>query len=87
MRRRHAHSYLVAAVAACRRARTAATFASRSRESGATAVRCRAVEASRDPHSVLEDVEPVDDAVASGEYRRSVLPILVREALERLELS
>ena len=46
-----------------------------------------AVEASRDPQSVLEDVEPVDDAVASAEYRRTVLPVLVRQALERLELS
>jgi carbon-monoxide dehydrogenase medium subunit len=86
MRRRHAHSYLVAAVAAAERAddgelRVAVAGA------GATAVRCRAVEASRDPQSVLEDVEPVDDAVASAAYRRTVLPVLVRQALERLELS
>ena len=53
---------------------------------GGTAVRCRAVEASRDPQSVLEDVQPVDDAVASAAYRRDVLPVLVRQALERLEL-
>jgi aerobic carbon-monoxide dehydrogenase medium subunit len=85
MRRRHAHSYLVAAVAATEREdgelRVAVAGA------GATAVRCRAVEASHDPQSVLEDVEPVDDAVASAEYRRTVLPVLVRQALERLEPS
>jgi carbon-monoxide dehydrogenase medium subunit len=85
MRRRHAHAYLVAAVAATAledggdlRVAVAGT--------GVTAVRCRAVEASRDPQSVLEDVEPLDDAVASAAYRRSVLPVLVRQALERLEL-
>jgi len=44
------------------------------------------VEASRDPQAVLDDVDPVDDAVASAAYRRSVLPVLVRQALERLEL-
>jgi carbon-monoxide dehydrogenase medium subunit len=85
MRRRHAHSYLVAAVAAAERENGELRVAVAG--AGATAVRCRAVEASRDPESVLEDVEPVDDAVASAEYRRSVLPVLVRQALERLELS
>ena len=34
---------------------------------------------------VLEDVEPVCDAIASAAYRREVLPVLVRQALERLE--
>ena len=85
MRRRHAHSYLVAAVAAAERENGELRVAVAG--AGATAVRCRAVEASRDPQSVLEDVEPVDDAVASAEYRRTVLPVLVRQALERLELS
>jgi carbon-monoxide dehydrogenase medium subunit len=85
LRRRHAHSYLVGAVAACAREdgsdlRVAVAGAA------PTAVRCSAVEASRDPQSVLEDVEPVDDAVASAAYRRDVLPVLVRQALERLEL-
>lgn len=86
MRRRHAHSYLVAAVAVCAREdgsdlRVAVTGV------GPTAVRCGTVEGSRDPQSVLEDVEPVDDAVASAAYRRVVLPILVREALDQLELT
>jgi aerobic carbon-monoxide dehydrogenase medium subunit len=86
MRRRHAHSYLIAAVSA-----TTLSDGSDLRlavaGAGATAVRCRSVEASRDPHAVLDDVEPVDDAVASAAYRRSVLPVLVRQALERLELT
>ncbi len=86
MRRRHAHSYLVAAVAATARL-DGSDLRVAVAGTGATALRCRAVEVSRDPHSVLEDVEPVDDAVASGEYRRSILPVLVRQALERLELS
>ena len=54
---------------------------------GPVAVRCRSVEQSRDPRDVLKDLEPVDDAVASGAYRRSVLPKLVREALDQLELA
>ena len=32
-----------------------------------------------------KDVQPVDDAVASGAYRSAVLPKLVREALDELE--
>ena len=52
---------------------------------GPTAVRSRSVEQSREPASVLDDVEPVDDAVASAAYRAIVLPLLVREALDRLE--
>ena len=51
----------------------------------AMAVRCRSVESSRDPGDVLQDVEPVDDAVASAAYRRQVLPLLLRQALDRLE--
>jgi carbon-monoxide dehydrogenase medium subunit len=85
MRRRHAHSYLVAAVAAAEREDGELRVGVAG--TGATAIRCRAVEASRDPQSVLEDIETVDDAVASAEYRRTVLPVLVRQALERLELS
>lgn len=86
MRRRHAHSYAIASVAACARAdgsdlRVAVAGI------GPTAVRSRTVEATRDPSSVLDDVQPVDDAVASAAYRRTVLPLLVREALDRLELA
>jgi CO/xanthine dehydrogenase FAD-binding subunit len=86
LRRRHAHSYAIAAVVACARPdgsnlRIAVSGV------GPTAVRCSAVEASRDAADVLSDVEPVDDAVASAAYRRAVLPNLVREALDQLELT
>jgi carbon-monoxide dehydrogenase medium subunit len=86
LRRRHAHSYAIAAVVACVRPdgsdlRVAVSGV------GPTAVRCSAVEASRDAADVLSDVEPVDDAVASAAYRRAVLPKLVREALDQLELT
>ena len=67
------------------RARTAATCASASPGVGPTAVRSRAVEASRDAASVLDDVEPGDDAVATATTAGAVLPLLVREALDRLE--
>src|SRR5579872_1654711 len=84
LRRRHAHSYAIANVAACSRAdgsdlRVAVAGV------GPFAVRCRTVEQSRDAADVLGDVEPVDDAVASAAYRRAVLPKLVREALDQLE--
>ena len=52
---------------------------------GPTAVRARSVEQSRDAQDVLKDVQPIDDAVASAEYRRKILPLLVREALDNLE--
>jgi carbon-monoxide dehydrogenase medium subunit len=82
LRRRHAHSYSIATVAACLQGselRIAVTGV------GPTAVRCRTVEQSRNPEDVLADVTPVDDAVASGAYRRAILPKLVREALDQLE--
>jgi carbon-monoxide dehydrogenase medium subunit len=82
LRRRHAHSYSIATVAACSQGsdlRIAVTGV------GPTAVRCRTVEQSRNPDDVLQDVSPVDDAVASADYRRAVLPKLVREALDQLE--
>jgi carbon-monoxide dehydrogenase medium subunit len=85
LRRRHAHSYLVGAVAACAR-KDGSDLRVAVAGAAPTSVRCRAVERSRDPQAVLEDVEPVDDAVASAAYRRDVLPVLVRQALERLEL-
>lgn len=84
LRRRHAHSFAIAGVVACSRVdgsdvRIAVTGVS------PTAVRCRTVEGSRDASDVLQDVEPIDDAVASATYRRAVLPKLVRQALEQLE--
>ncbi len=65
LRRRHAHSYAIVGVAAAVRAdgsdlRVGVTGA------GPTAVRARTVEQSRNADDVLQDVEPVDDAVASS---------------------
>jgi len=82
MRRRHAHSYSIANVAASEadgelRIGVAGV--------GPTAVRARSVEQSRNPDDVLNDVTPVDDAVASAAYRRRILPLLVRRALDQLE--
>jgi carbon-monoxide dehydrogenase medium subunit len=82
LRRRHAHSYSIATVAACAQGdelRIAVTGVA------PTAVRCRTVEQSCNPDDVLQDVTPVDDAVASAAYRRAILPKLVREALDQLE--
>jgi carbon-monoxide dehydrogenase medium subunit len=86
LRRRHAHSYSIAAVVACARPDGSELRVAVSGV-GPTAVRCRTVEQSREPDDVLADVEPVDDAVASAAYRRVVLPKLVREALDQLERS
>jgi aerobic carbon-monoxide dehydrogenase medium subunit len=82
MRRRHAHSYSIANVAVCD-----GPDGLRIGVSGvaATAVRARSAEASRNPDDVLQDVQPVDDALASAEYRREILPLLVRRALDELE--
>jgi len=84
MRRRHAHSYSIANVAVCSSGGSLRIGVS---GASATAVRCRTVEGSGNPDDVLKDVEPIDDAVASAEYRRKVLPLLVRRALDRLESS
>jgi aerobic carbon-monoxide dehydrogenase medium subunit len=86
LRRRHAHSYAIAAVVACARP-DGSDLRIGVCGVGPTAVRCAAVEASRDAADVLTDVDPVDDAVASAAYRRAVLPKLVREALDQLELT
>ena len=51
---------------------------------GPSAVRAGTVEQSRNAEDVLKDVDPVDDAVASAEYRRKMLPVLVRRALEEV---
>ncbi len=83
-RRRHAHSYAIGAVAACSREDGSDLRVGVSGV-GPTAVRARSVEQSRDPAAVLADVTPLDDAVATAKYRSTVLPILVREALDRLE--
>ena len=84
LRRRHAQSYSIANVVACSRADGSELRIGVSGV-GPTAIRCRSVEQSREPSDVLGDVDPVDDAVASAAYRRSVLPKLVRQALDQLE--
>jgi len=84
MRRRHARSYAIANVAICSNADGIRVGVS---GIGPTAVRCRAVEQSRNADDVLKDVDPVDDAVASAEYRRKMLTVLVRRALDEVESS
>ena len=84
LRRRHAHSFSIAAVVACARPDGSDLRIGVSGV-GPTAVRCRTVEESRDAADVLSDVDPIDDAVASAAYRRAVLPKLVRDALDQLE--
>jgi carbon-monoxide dehydrogenase medium subunit len=82
MRRRHAHSYSIANVAVCE-----GDGVLRVAVSGVVspARRCTTVESSRNPDDVLRDVEPVDDALATAAYRREILPLLVRRALDELE--
>jgi carbon-monoxide dehydrogenase medium subunit len=84
LRRRHAQSYSIASVVACSRADGAELRIGVSGV-GPVALRCRTVEQSREPDDVLKDLDPVDDAVASAAYRLTVLPKLVREALDQLE--
>jgi carbon-monoxide dehydrogenase medium subunit len=81
LRRRHAHSYAIANVAVCSTGDGIRVGVS---GVGSSAVRARAVE-SRKAEDVLQDVDPVDDAVASAEYRRKMLVVLVRRALEEVE--
>jgi CO/xanthine dehydrogenase FAD-binding subunit len=82
MRRRHAHSYSIANVAVCER-----ESGLRVAVSGVVspARRCTTVESSRNHEDVLRDVDPVDDAIATAAYRREILPLLVRRALDELE--
>jgi carbon-monoxide dehydrogenase medium subunit len=82
LRRRHAHSYAIANVAACSTGDGLRIGVS---GVGSAAVRARAVEQSRNAEDVLEDVDPVDDAVATAEYRRKMLVLLVRRALDEVE--
>ena len=82
LRRRHAHSYSIANVAVCEHA-----DGLRVAVSGVVspARRCPSVESSRNPDDVLRDVDLVDDALATAAYRREILPVLVRRALDELE--
>jgi CO/xanthine dehydrogenase FAD-binding subunit len=84
MRRRHAHSYAIANVAICSTGDDLRVGVS---GVGSAAVRARTVEQSRSAEDVLKDVDPVDDAVASAEYRRKMLVVLVRRALDEVESS
>jgi carbon-monoxide dehydrogenase medium subunit len=81
MRRRHAHSYAIANVAVCSTGDGLRVGVS---GVGSAAVRARTVEQSRNPEDVLKDVDPVDDAVATAEYRRKMLVVLTRRALEEV---
>ena len=86
VRRPHAHAYTILAVAA---AETAVGLRVAIAGAGPRAVRATSVEqalaggASPEDagQKVLDDVDPQDDAVASGNYRRQVLPALVTRAL------
>jgi CO/xanthine dehydrogenase FAD-binding subunit len=84
MRRRHAHSYAIANVAACSTGDGIRIGVS---AVGAGAVRARAAETSRKAEDVLKDVTAVDDAVSSAAYRDKMLIVLVRRALDELENS
>ena len=90
VRRPHAHHYTIMAVSCVRadgQTRLAVTGA------GERAVRLRSVEAALaqgEPaeigaHKSLDDVDPLDDALASAWYRGRVLPTLVARALADLE--
>jgi CO/xanthine dehydrogenase FAD-binding subunit len=81
MRRRHAHSYAIANVAVCTTDDGIRVGVS---GVGSAAVRARAVEQSRAAEDVLKDVDPVDDAVATADYRRKMLIVLVRRALDEV---
>jgi CO/xanthine dehydrogenase FAD-binding subunit len=81
LRRRHAHSYAIANVAACSNGIGLRVGVS---GVGSSAVRASTVEQSRNAEDVLKDVDPVDDAVATAEYRRKMLVVLTRRALEEV---
>jgi carbon-monoxide dehydrogenase medium subunit len=82
MRRRHAHSFAVANVAVCA---TNGDLRIGISGVGPLALRARTVEQSGNADDVLADIDPVGDALASADYRRKMLPLLVRRALDQLE--
>ena len=82
VRRPHAHAYTIMRVCA---ARVGGVLRVAVSGAGPTAVRLRSVESDgADPARALDDVDPHDDALASSWYRRRVLPVLVRRALDDL---
>ena len=83
MRRRHAHSYAIANVAVCSTGDGLRVGVS---GVGPTAVRCRAVEQSRQRRGRAEGRRPGRRrASPRPTYRRKMLPVLVRRALDELE--
>jgi carbon-monoxide dehydrogenase medium subunit len=88
LRRPHAHSYSILAVAW---AETADGVRVAVAGAGPRAVRCPSVEraladgadAATAAERALDDVDPQDDALASGWYRRKMLPGLVVKALDQ----
>jgi aerobic carbon-monoxide dehydrogenase medium subunit len=89
VRRPHAHAYSILAVAAAETAdgvRVAVLGAGPRALRVASVERALAAGASLDDaaEKVLDDVQPGDDALASGWYRREVLPGLVSRALRDL---
>ena len=89
VRRPHAHAYSILAVAAAETAdgiRVAILGAGRRAVRALSVERALAEGASNAAaaEKVVGDVQPVDDAVASGWYRQEVLPSLVSRALDGL---
>ena len=90
--RPHAHSYTILAVAC---AETAGGVRVAIAGAGARAARCPSVEQAlargtapaAAAATVVDDVEPRDDALASAWYRRRMLPLLVERALNTLAAS
>jgi xanthine dehydrogenase small subunit len=88
-RRPHAHSYAVMSVACVKNADSVRVAAA---GVGATTVRLKAVEEAladgaapaEAAAKALEGLEPRSDALASGWYRRTVLPTILTRALEQM---
>jgi CO/xanthine dehydrogenase FAD-binding subunit len=89
-RRPHAHAYTI--LAACI-AETSTGIRVGVTGAASHAIRARAVEealasgasAAEAAHKVLDDADPQDEALASAWYRKRLLPVIVRRALDDLE--
>jgi CO/xanthine dehydrogenase FAD-binding subunit len=89
VRRPHAHAYSILAVATAETAggTRVAILGAASRAVRAISVERALAEGASNAaaaQKVLADVQPVDDALASGWYRQEVLPSLVARALDEL---
>jgi CO/xanthine dehydrogenase FAD-binding subunit len=88
-RRPHAHAYTILAVCAAETSRGVRVGVS---GGGRNSLRARSVEESlaggasseEASEKVLDDAQPQDDALASAWYRRRLLPVLLRRALDDL---